>query len=277
MNAALGILKKKCEKEQPGKGVQLEAVYNSLQDSMLRKSTDFVTELAPSAHLCYGCPECRCYPVRGNQWWRCSTHVGDAEMTYSSKGHWRCANCLARWSWASGGSQRVLVLSTGTDTNASAFFTVLGDLSGQVQIESQLQVLKASRIMESLAGRPISKTSLLEVIQEMNERADKKLGRLKQCEFIKAKDPRTTGATVYCEDERLSLKFAGTHMKVLNLSKEVMAPISLEYFEEVIGIISAFLNIEEAEVEGPSLRRAKHALLANPRREEARQIFASKR
>jgi hypothetical protein len=277
MNAALAILKKKVDKEQPGAGVQLEVVYSSLQDSLLRKATDFVTELAPSAHLCYGCPECKCYPVRGNQWWRCSTHVGDAEMTFSSKGHWRCANCLSRWSWATGGSQRVLVLSTGTDTNASAFYTLLGDLSGQPHIEAQLQVLKASRILETLAGREISKSSLLETIALLNDRAGKRLGALKQCEFIKAKDPRETGACIYCEDERLSLKMPGTHMKILNLSREVMEPISLPFFEEVIGIISAFLNIEETEVSGPSQRRAKNAILINPRREEARHIFASKR
>ena len=66
-------------------------------------------------------------------------------------------------------------------------------------------------------------------------------------------------------------------MKVLNLSKEVMEPITLPFFEEVIGIISAFLNVEATDVAGPSQRRAKNAILINPAREEARKLFASKR
>ena len=69
---------------RPPGGPTSRDVYKNMNNTMLTKATDWVTELGGAGKaflwLFYGCTECMMYPIRSSDWYRCTRNVKGDEI-----------------------------------------------------------------------------------------------------------------------------------------------------------------------------------------------------
>ena len=80
----------------------------------------------------------------------------DMTKAGASQGHWRCACCFKKWTWANGGNIRLLIL--GETTVGGGFtnyqYAFLGAVDTQTQ--NKINFLKGAKLLMALGGRPLT-------------------------------------------------------------------------------------------------------------------------
>ena len=182
-----------------------------------RAATNWVPQLSEFTLLLCGCGGCKMYPLRSSCWWRavkrdCENRPGMSR----TDGHWRCANCCVRWggdTW----KERLLVIDVGDDDDRFLMFYIGDDVGADE--ESKIQLLKASKLVSVLDGKPVTVDTLKAAIVQCNDEAEKRLGSMACVRQLTTVDPRQKGfdVTVYCEDEALELRRPGTEYRAIDL------------------------------------------------------------
>lgn len=227
--------------------VTVTQAYHELENSCdFRCATDFVYDICPSVSLLYGCG-CGSFPLMSSGWWRCSPYSSMEGNTRSAKGHWRCGQCAARWSWATGGSLRLFTI-LGHD---SAFVIKIG---AQVTKEHELQlnILKACSLLEQLNGVKVSVESLLAAISELNVKRQEKIGKHLPVHIVTACDTSGSGAITYCEDYRVSLNRVGQTYHILRMNPGELETCTCEDIDMILATAAAFMTIETYTPAGPA-------------------------
>jgi hypothetical protein len=103
------------EKIRPELAVKAVDVHKAMQDDMFKRAMDWIVELAGFMWLMYGCIDCRSWPVKSCFWLRSTRTVVASDYKGMSDfgesvGHWRCCGCGDKWTWATGGAYRLLVI-----------------------------------------------------------------------------------------------------------------------------------------------------------------------
>ena len=52
------------------KSISIKRIVAGMENEMVNKATDWVTELNPCAYTMYGCTKCEVYPMKANGWYR---------------------------------------------------------------------------------------------------------------------------------------------------------------------------------------------------------------
>lgn len=228
-----------------------------------RAATDWVNQLSEFTFLLYGCGACKMYPLRSSCWWRavkrdCENRPGMSR----TDGHWRCANCCVRWGKDFWG-ERLLVIDVGDDDRFLMFY--IGDEVGADE-ESKIQLLKASKLVSVLDGKPVTVDTLKAAIVQCNDEAEKRLGSMACVRQLTTVDPRQKGfdVAVYCEDEALELRRPGTEYRAIDLGalQDSMEKLTKADLNEVLDMCAACMHVESA-ADGltPALRRARTNVL----------------
>lgn len=246
--------------EKCGSTAKVGEVYAELdKNHTTRSASDFVYEFGPGMYLLYGCRTCETYPLRSSSWWRCVTNT-DAEGMTETGGHWRCANCISRWTWAVGGAGRLIVVGDGDE-----YFMGLIGCSHNASVENKMNFLKTCTMLTALEGKPVTKATLLAVIAEINDRVEARLGQLVETKTFTSKDPRSLGVKPYCEDERLSMKRPGLTYKAIDITlcRSKPAPLDPDDLELLIDVAASFMDIEGTTPAGPAMKQTQNKLCAS--------------
>jgi hypothetical protein len=216
-----------------------EDAYKMLKEStMARAATDFITVMVDGClSLHYGCGACMCFPLQANGWWRCS-HFFEEGITHSSKGHWRCANCLDRWTAGKYEDISMFVLGDSSDH----MFIMTGGLSADQKAE--VNIIKGSMLLKVLNGKPVTKQSLLDAIGCLHNKAHRRLASFAEVIEFAAKDPSSTGAAMVCEDVRLSLSRVGEKVLALKPDKSSVLVATSDDLDDILATAGAFMSVE---------------------------------
>ena len=225
---------------------------------MLRSALDWVFMIGSWLFLLYGCPSCFIFPCMSNCWYRFqrlvkSEAVG-ATVCGDTDGQWRCANCLERWSWATGGAYRLLVIG---DWNpiAQTFQSYVLAFVGQISDaqNNMINYLKGCKALETLNGHPITRENVLRMIHTLNVETDRRLTKgIKEVKVATAKDPREAlewaSCRLFCEDERLSLPGPGRRFNAIatELYHEPVVAIDSNSLDALLYACASGLAVEQA-------------------------------
>jgi hypothetical protein len=216
-----------------------EDAYKLLKENpMARAATDFITVMVDGAlSLHYGCGACWSFPLQANGWWRCS-HFFEEGITHSSKGHWRCAACLDRWT--AGKYEHISMFVLGDSSNH--MFIMAGTLSAEQK--SEVNIIKGSQLLKVLNGKPVTKQTLLDAIGCLHNKAHRRLANFAEVVEFAAKDPSTTGAAPVCEDVRLSLSRVGEKVLALRVNPSDVLTATSEDLDDILATAGAFMSVE---------------------------------
>ena len=251
-----GLMRKKKRSGEVGT-VSVRQAYTDLSSNEhLQRSTDWTYRFSANMSLLYGCDKCRVYPLRSNSWWRCTPN-SDREGNTAQNGHWRCCNCIARWTWRKGGTTRLFVFER---DDFDVYVAFIGETTDA--IEAKINFLKACRILEHIDGRPITKDVLLAVIEHMNDEQDNRLMHMMGVKMFTANDPSGYVMTPYCEDQRLSMLRTGTTFRGLDLTALAEEPTTLtpQDSEKVVEMAAAFMDLDTFVPTEPAAKKARNAL-----------------
>ena len=238
--AMLACAAVKVLREKDGCMRSLDDIMEVVKDNpSIASASDWITELAPGMRLLYGCTKCLRYPTMSCKWWRC---VGENDydkpgMSNSGNGEWRCPHCGEKWGWSSGRSGRLLMIGEPTD-NLRCF---LGETNQQ--IENVLEFLKNAKMVDEMRGVTISVKTIMDCIDKHNTRVAAQLSKFKGHRNGRANLPEmhghgAQGKPIYCEDERLSLRWPGTSYGYFDMDKDrheitTITPGDLDYILEI--------------------------------------------
>ena len=177
-------------------------------------------------------------------------------------GHWRCANCCVRWggdAW----KERLLVIDVGDDDRFLMYY--IGDEVGADE-DGKIQLLKASKLVSVLDGKPVTVDTLKAAIVQCNDEAEKRLGSMACVRQLTSVHPQEKGlddVTVYCEDEALELTRPGTEYRAIDLGalQDTVKKLTKAELNEVLDMCAACMHVESADGLPPALRRARKNVL----------------
>ena len=245
LSAVLSGIDAKRARDGHDSKVTVAQAYHELEESCdFRCATDFVYDICPSVSLLYGC-ECGSFPLMSSGWWRCSPRSSEEGNTRSGKGHWRCGQCVGRWSWATGGSLRLFTILG----QNGAFVIKIGEEVTK-EHEVQLNILKACSLLDQLGGVKVSVESLLVAIQELNMKRQEKIGKHLPVHVVTARDTSGTGAIAYCEDHRVSLNRVGQTYQILRMNPDELETCTGEDIDNILATAAAFMTIESYKPAG---------------------------
>ena len=152
LKKVMSVLEEKQQRSGKICTVSVSQAYKDLTNNEnLQKATDWTYRFSDDISILYGCAKCRVYPLRSNSWWRC-TPTPDEEGKTAHNGHWRCCNCVERWSWKKGGISRLFVFER---DEFDVYVAFIGETS--TATEAKINFLKTCRILGHIDGNPITK------------------------------------------------------------------------------------------------------------------------
>jgi hypothetical protein len=280
---------KKAESRQETRSVRTLAVYQALSASAtLTAGLDWVSMLGSWLFLFYGCPYCLLFPLMSNCWYRFQRLVKQETvgmtMAGDDDGHWRCASCVKRWSWAAGGAYRLLVFGNWNqatqrfDNYQMAFIGQQSDAQN-----NKINWLKGCKAVETLAGRPITRESVLQMIETLNQETNRRLtqGGIQELTRKAAQDPSSAlteaNCRLYMEDERLSLRGPGFQFNAINpkLCTTPVTAISPEELDDLLDGAAAGLNVEEGPSTNANQKAIKRQVMDSPGFRRGRQLLSN--
>jgi hypothetical protein len=248
------------EKEGPqGPRVSAAAVYEALRaNAMLLSALDWMTPIGSNIlWLLYGCIFCKLAPTMSNCWYRFARpgfeQTAGTTTAGDKHGYWKCANCCKKWTWADSGAFRLMVIG---DYHPGHGFTdyelaFIGQVSDT--INNTINWLKGIAALQWLGGRRVTRELCLQMISDMNKKANLQLSKgIKECRYTTSIDPDSqvdfvTNSSLFCEDERLSLRGAGYKYRVIDttLYPGGVKTITDAALKHVLETAAASLNVEE--------------------------------
>jgi hypothetical protein len=262
-------MQRKAAKEG-GAPVDSAAVMKLFENSALKGSSDWIVEFGPNMALLYGCvsSDCALYPTKSCSWWRCS-RIQDTEGGTEQGGFWRCPVCLTKWQWKEGGGAKRLLVIGSVETGY--FMSYLGDISPQA--EALVHFLKGCVVIKKVAGRELSVETMLQVIEEVNERNDRRLSRFKECGRYVAANPAGFGVKVYCEDARLSLNRPGTIVNCLKICPADLVQLSEKEVIDTLHLAASLMHVEDAQPADAIQASVKSSIVMSPLFQQVRAIL----
>ena len=118
--------------------------------------------------------------------------------------------------------------------------------------ENKIHILRTANALTRLGDSPISKQTLLEVIEECNQSVTRKFSKgMKEVREVKSKVVPKTDLDYYaihltCEDRRLSLQRMGEAYLALDLSKQTVGDIIMDMFDFMLGVSASMLDLDAA-------------------------------
>jgi hypothetical protein len=235
-------------------------IYRAMQSEQSRRAMDWVVEIG-GRHaflwVMYGCAKCRHYPVRSNCCYRVTRNMKDDQLgdtsLGASTGFWHCGNCFTRWCWSGGGQLRLVVL--GDADSRSGFkdgygMAYIGNLS-EFQ-EAKIAFLRSGRALTVLDGKPVSRDSLLSVIDECNQQVHGVFikGVAEAVKVTSMVVPQheldRLAAHLVCEDARLSLHRTGVQYLALDMTQQQqLTTIDLDLFDFMLDVSAALMDFPE--------------------------------
>jgi hypothetical protein len=246
-----------------------------MQSAEFRRAMDWVVQIGgPSAFLwiMYGCAKCRQYPVRSNSWYRVTRNVKDDRLgdtnAGASTGYWHCARCFTRWYWSGGGQLRLVVFG---DADLKSGFksgydmAYIGNLPRNQ--EAKIAFLRSGTALTVLDGKPVSRESLMSVIEECNQHVHGVFSKgvsaavqvtsmqVPQCELDRL------AVHLVCEDPRLSLPRMGLQYLALDMNQhQQVSPIDLDLFDFMLDVAAALMDFPDM-MHGPQAEKVAHQVL----------------
>ena len=271
-------------------GVSSYEVYNAMQNNMLNRAMDWITELGGSnafMWLLYGCTSCQQYPVRSSDWYRVTRDV-KADLPGGTNegegtGFWHCAACFTRWNWATSGAKRLVVIGEAdehTGFKEGYSFAYIGHASSA--LDNKIQFLRTANALTRLGGKPVTKETLLEVIAACNESVFKKFSKgMKEVHEIKSKivhpmELQERAVHLTCESRHLSMRRMGDPFLAVDVSKTQVHDIDIGQFEFLIDVSAAMLDVEATAPNGAQTRRLKWKIMDSEGFQMGRRVLRSK-
>ena len=233
-------------------------VYEARKNLDFGKGSDWVSNIGPDVFLLYGCSQCHIYPLKSSDFLRTakmSAQDTDLNIHNAMGNEWRVPCCGAKWTWREQGRYRLLVLGGNPDSAQikDRKYVYIGDGFGQ-KLENTVEFLKGCQLLKTLAGCPITKNNILDVIEELNDLAESRLMTLPEVTQIKVINPKNLDNyehrfRIVCQDKRLSVPFAGKIIRVVDLKKgSPQAPkvVSAAELNLLVSICAATLDLEAA-------------------------------
>ena len=255
-------------------GVSSYSVYKAMQDNMLNRAMDWVTELGSTnafMWLLYGCTS---YPVRSSDWYRVTCNVR-ADLPGGTNagedvGFWHCAACFTRWCWTTSGMKRLVVISEADEHNGfkeGYSFTYIGRTSDA--LENKIQFLRTANALTRLGDKMVTKETLLEVIAACNESVFKKFSKgMKEVHEIKSKivhpmELQERAVHLTCESRHLSMRRMGDPFLAVDVSKTQVHDIDMAMFDFLIDVSAAMLDVETTQPTGKATKALKHKVMSS--------------
>ena len=181
--------------------ISIREAVDGYKDTLIAKASDWVTKLCLGVYMLYGCAKCHVYPLESNRWFRFCWIEKEKGKTYTKDGPWRCTSCLHKWTWAEGGTQRMLV--AGSPDDDEIFCSYVG--TAPADLELHLGLLKTATLLEEVKGKEVTKERILEAIRKLNDEVSGRLGQFLKTKRYKAQNlSDASSVPIYCENPRLS-------------------------------------------------------------------------
>ena len=238
-------------------------IYNANKNQLLRRACDWVTQLGPRDEaflwLLYGCKSCEHWTINSGSWFRMQRNVrtlkNESSSSGSDEGHWRCAGCFDKWSWALCGHMRMVIVGRATEEfgfSEPPRFAYIGQ--ADAGIDNKVAFLRTAALLTELEGKPVTASSLLGALEVLNARVEAKFSRgLAEMTLKYSMKPEPwqleqSGTTVVCEDPRLSLAGFGVPYKVIDkqLIKQEVVTIDNAELHFLLDIASSAYVVEDS-------------------------------
>ena len=137
--------------------------------------------------------------------------------------------------------------------------------------------------METLADRPITRESILQMIETLNKETHRRftMGSIAEVVRITAQSPvnalAEANCRLYCEDERLSLRGPGFQFNAINpkLCTTPVTAISPEELDDLLDGAAAGLNVEEGPSTNANQKAIKRQVMDSPGFRRGRQLLSN--
>jgi hypothetical protein len=148
---------------------------------------------------------------------------------------------------------------------------------------NKINWLKGCKALETLAGRPITRDSILQMIETLNQETNRLLtqGGIQEVTRQTAQDPASALTEVNCrlvmEDERLSLRGPGRQFYAIN-PKSCGTPVTAITAQELDALLDAAaagLDVEAGPVATTSQKRMQKAVMSSPGFIRGRQLLSN--
>ena len=269
---------KKEQTRGESQSVSTLAVYQSLSASAaLRSSLDWICMLGSWLFLFFGCPSCFLFPLMSNCWYRfqrlVKQEVSGQTGAGEDDGHWRCATCLKKWTWSTGGAYRLLVFGDWNPATQRFDTCQMAFIGKQTDAQNnKINWLKGCNAIETLAGRPITRENILQMIDALNRETNRVLtqGGIREVVRTTARDPNEAllqaNCRLYMEDERLSLLGPGRQFNAINsqLCSPPVTEISSEELDDLLDAAAAGLDVESGPHATAAQRQVQRKVMSSP-------------
>lgn len=137
------------------------------------------------------------------------------------------------------------------------------------QLKNKIKFLKGAQVLKCLNGREITFTNLMKCLEEIGSKTFARLEKIPELRWVTASDPSTHWRAglfkVICEDNNLSLRRAGKQYASINLGALPQLPQTFDEADvsELVDVIAATLDFENAPTAGPAERRIQRNLSIN--------------
>ena len=153
----------------------------------------------------------------------------------------------------------------------------IGKISSTV--ENKIAMLRTAKMLKTLAGRPITKETMLDCIQKCNDEVHLKFAKgMKEVRPYTSKIPPQgdltyAGVRVVCEDTRLSLRHSGLVYLGIDTKMADIPTIDPQQLEDMLDISAAAFDLENLQVGGET-SKLRWAIMGSPGFQRTRVLMA---
>ena len=149
-------------------------------------------------------------------------------------------------------------------------------------LENRIQMIKGCGLVKQINGRTVDEETLLQAIDELGAKVEERFKDLKEVVVVEAMDPnkhdyfKWHGATILCEDPRLSLAAPGQQFKAIDLKLVQEPPVTLTPYEVefLVDTIAGAMDIESIQTRaGTETHKLKWNILGSQHFANARTVF----
>jgi len=148
-------------------------------------------------------------------------------------------------------------------------------------IENKIQFMRTAKALTVLDGRPISKETVLQVIEECNQsvHAVFRKGIAEAAVVSSTTVPQSKldqlAVRLVCEDRRLSMQRMGDSYLALDMSQQQLAPIDINLFDFMLDVSASMLDLDLNQA-SPQAKKLVHRIQESPGYVLARHVLRAR-